>query len=444
MRLKNNFFSFNHRLVLGLLLVGLCLFLVAIGLPLHLSSVRQEQPVPPSGQTTTDSLFASFASFNGSIPQCITPDGTLIWTASYTTFGRDYAACRSQLLSDYDFLGKNNVKTLRIWPVLSTFAYNQSTNSWGNLNNYISNLDEVLAEFHKNGMKAYVTLLSTPDCSVQSEYSSYLGYFFNPDLVQNPKIQDEFIRSFAQFITRYKDDPAIGAYDFINEINKPIEAAPAAGSKGGLCNLYYDDNRSLKIEALLKRMYTVAKSIDKMHPMTFSSGGAAPPGSPVMNVIHDVVDFYDVHLYSNDPVSSYKDFPVYDKPVIQGEVGISTEGNCEPSSWDLAPEMSMSCQQKWLANTEAFVQQARLHNVQNVFFHFWPASKRFGIRVDDGTHTFLGHKMTLAGQYILNLDSNKGIYNLKDYTSGKTGVVSSVVIAPFLIGDVVKRTFRCE
>lgn len=184
---------------------------------------------------------------------------------------------------------------LRIWAGISTFAYNRSTNSWGHLNNYITNLDEVLAEFGKNHMKAYLTLSTSPDCGNPPEYTSDPGYIFSPDLVQNQAIQDEFIGSFKEFISRYKDNPNIGGYDFINEVNKAITAAPPPGENGGLCGLYYDDNRLLKIKALLRRMYTVAKSIDTIHPMTFSSGGDYPLGSPVMNVLHDVVDFYDVH-----------------------------------------------------------------------------------------------------------------------------------------------------
>ena len=393
--------SYRLRIV-GFLLASLLLLVVAFSLTLHF--IQQKQTIRPAA-VNTGPLFGSFASFNGSIPQCITPDGTRIWTGTWTTFGSDYAQCRRQLLSDYDFLGQNNVKMLRIWPLLSTFTYNKSTNSWGHLNSYITNLDEALAEFRKNHMKAYVTLLSSPSCSTPSEYTSERGYLFNPDLVQNQTIQDEFISSFTEFITRYKDNPTIGAYDFLNEVDKEITAEPPTGVNDGLCGLYYDDNRSLKIKAFLTRIYKVAKSIDKMHPMTFSSGGDYPLHSQTMDVLHNIVDFYDVHLYSIDPASSYRSFPTYDKPVIQGEVGISSFDKCEPDNWDLAPEMSAQCQQIWLANAKAFVQQARIHHVLYIFFHFWPSSKRYGIRIDDGSHTFTEHKMTLAGQYIINLDS---------------------------------------
>lgn len=419
-----NVSTFNRLRIIGLLLV-------VIALPLALHLMQQRQELRPRA-ASVGPLFGSLASFNSSILQCITPNGTRIWAATWTTFGSDYAQCRTQLLSDYDFLGKNHVKMLRIWPLLSTFAYNKSTNSWGRLNNYITNLDEVLAEFGINHMKAHLTLQSTPDCSNPHEYTSDRGYLFNPDLVQNQTIQDEFISSFTEFITRYKDNPDIGAYDFINEINKAITAAPPPAENGGLCGLYYDDNRSLKIKALLRRMYTVAKSIDKIHPITFSSGGDYPLVSPVMKVVHDVVDFYDIHMYSDDPASSYESFPTYDKPVIQGEVGILSYGNCEPDFWDLAPEMSASCQQIWLANAQAFVKQARLHHVLHLFFQIWPTSKRYGIRIDDGTHTLTGHKMTLAGQYIINLDSgniNSSIMTLSPSSLDKTPISSEEPIA---------------
>ncbi|GAC1350726.1 MAG: hypothetical protein NVSMB27_35970 [Ktedonobacteraceae bacterium] len=375
----------------------------------------QPQAATPRNSTGNTLNFGTYASFNDSYMQCVGSNGKFYWSAIFQTFANVvYTPCRTQMLSDIDFLGQHNIKTIRLWPVLSTFAYDDKTHSWGNLDSNINNLDEVLAELAKYNMKAYITMMSTPDCSDPPEITSELGNYFNPDLINNSTTQNQFMQAFQAFITRYKDSQSIAAYDLINEISFVL-ANPPTQTSAGYCNLPYDTKDFTKTKALLTSMYTTAKSIDTLHNFTFSFTKPYAATSKMVNTFRNIVDYYDIHAYSQYPISFYKNFPTYDKPVIQGETGelgtfYDHHGNdCEGvgsnSYENIAPAMPPECQKKWLVNAQAFVQQAQQHHVQAIFFHQWTPSKAYGIRLYDNNNNFLGYQMTTAGQYILGLSS---------------------------------------
>lgn len=371
--------------------------------------------VSTPGSTTLPS--STYASFNDSFTQCLGTDGTYYWGTLFQAFGPSiYGPCHEQVLSDFDFLSKHHIQTIRLWPVLSTFAFNNGTHTWSShFNSSIANLDEVLARLAKDNIRAYLTLMSTPDCGDPPEISSNLGYYFNPSLINNPTTQDQFIAALQAFITRYKNNPAIYGYDLINEVSL-ILANPPTNISQGYCNLPYDTADFAKTQALLARMYTTAKSVDTFHSFTYSFNQPYPPSSPVFTALSNDVDFYDFHAYSNDPVAFYSNFPSYDKPVIHGEVGVygtqyDKNGNdCEgtgPNVYrNILPAMPPECQAIWLANAQAFVQQAELHNIQALFFHMWPSLKSYGVRLYHGNNVFSGYQMTSGGKYIFSLSGS--------------------------------------
>ena len=80
--------------------------------------------------TTSPSTLptSSYASFNDLFTQCLGQDGSYYWGALFQTFAPVvYTPCQSQMFSDIDYLNAHNIKTIRLWPVLSTFAYNSTT-----------------------------------------------------------------------------------------------------------------------------------------------------------------------------------------------------------------------------------------------------------------------------------------------------------------------------
>ncbi len=366
--------------------------------------------------TTSPSTLptSTYASFNDSFTQCLGQNGSYYWGALFQTFAPIvYTPCQSQMLSDIDYLNAHNIKTIRLWPVLSTFAYNNTTQTWSStFNSSIANLDQVLSRLAAYNMKAYITLMSTPDCSDPPEISTNLGYYFNPALINNPTTQSQFISALQAFISRYKDSSAIYGYDLVNEMSLILENPPTQTSRG-YCNLSYDTADFTKTRALLARMYTTVKSIDKIHSFTYSFDHFYPASSPVFTAMSNNIDFYDFHAYSNNPAAFYQNFPTYNKQVIDGEAGVySTQhdryGNdCEGTGTNayrnLLPAMPSECQAIWLANTQAFVQQAKLHHIQALFFQLWPSAKAFGVRLYNTSNTFTGYQLTSAGTYIFSL-----------------------------------------
>lgn len=356
----------------------------------------------------------SYASFNDSFTQCLGTDGNYYWGPLFQTFAHVvFAPCQSQMFSDFDYLSKHHIKTIRLWPVLSTFAYDNTTQTWSsNFNSNIANLDAVLAKLAQDHIKAYLTVMATPDCSDPPEISTNLGYYFNPSLINNATMQDQFISALRAFIARYANNPAIYGYDLVNEVSLVLANPPTTTSQG-YCNLPYDTGDFTKTQALLARMYTAAKSADTVHNFTYSFDHLYPTSSPVFTMLSKDVDFYDIHAYSNNPRAFYRNFPNYDKPVIHGEVGVrGTQydrhgNNCEGTGPDanrnILPAMPPECQAIWLANAQAFVKQAKLHNIQALFFQAWPSLKQYGVRLYNSNNVFTGYQLTSAGTYIMNL-----------------------------------------
>ena len=395
-------------------------FLVAFLLSMSLFATDTyvaQLPTHSTPKTRISALqFGSFASFNDSYTQCVGQDGNYYWGAVFQTFAPvNYTPCQSQMFSDLDYLSQHHIQSIRLWPVLSTFAYDANTQTWSSsFNSNIANLDQYLARLAQNNMKAYITLMATPDCSDPLETGANLGYYFNPALIKNPTTQNQFMQAFKAFITRYKNNPAISGYDLVNELSLIFANPPTRTSKG-YCNLPYDTSSFPKTRAFVTRMYTEAKEIDTQHAFTYSFDQLYAPTSPVFAMMRSDVDFYDFHAYANDPQTFYQNYASYDKPVIHGEVGVfgtqydHNGNNCEGTGINtdrnVLPAMVPECQSIWLKNAQAFVQQAKLHNISALFFQLWPSTKAYGIRTYDGNNTFTGYQLTSAGQYIFNLNS---------------------------------------
>ncbi len=359
--------------------------------------------------TSTRTLqTSSFANFNDSFTQCLGTDGNYYWGALFQTFAPViFTPCHSQMFSDFDFLSKHHITTVRLWPVLSTFAYDNTTQTWSsNFNSTIANLDKTLNRLAKDKIKAYLTLMSVPDCGDPPEIGANLGYYFNPSLINNATTQNQFISALQAFVARYKNNPAIYGYDLVNEVSNVLATPPTKTSQG-YCNLPYDTADFTKTQALLARMYTTVKSADPVHRFTYSFNQLYPPSSPVFTMLSNDVDFYDFHAYANNPKAFYQNFPTYNKPVIHGEVGVygtqydKKGNNCEgtgPNVYrNILPAMPPECQAIWLANAQAFVKQAKLHNIQALFFQTWPSLKQYGVRLYNSNNVFTGYQLTSGG-----------------------------------------------
>ncbi|HLX41083.1 MAG TPA: hypothetical protein VKR42_11155 [Ktedonobacteraceae bacterium] len=380
------------------------------------ASATSTLPNTPGIAITSASTLnsSSFASFNDSFTQCLGTDGNYYWGALFQTFAPVvFTPCHLQMFADFDFLSQHHIKTVRLWPVLSTFAYDNSTQTWSsNFNSSIANLDKTLKKLAQDHIKAYITLMSTPDCSDPPEIGANLGYYFNPSLINNPTTQDQFISALQAFVARYQNNPAIYGYDLVNEMSLVLANPPTKTSQG-YCNLPYDTADFTKTQALLARMYTTVKGADTVHSFTFSFDHLYSMSSRVFTMLSNDVDFYDFHAYSNDPKAFYQNFGSYTKPVIHGEVGVygtqydkngnDCEGTGPGADRNMLPAMPPECQAIWLANARAFVYQAKLHNIQALFFELWPSLKMYGVRLYNSSNVFTGYQLTSGGKYIFSL-----------------------------------------
>lgn len=340
-----------------------------------------------------------------------------------------YKICKDQFLKDIQTLGQNKISTIIIWPLLSQFAYDLASNSYGSITlngdgqtPNINNLDEFMDELAKNNIKARLTLnMMINGCGSSNHSWSNKEFYFNSNLVTDQAFQDQYIIALKEFVTRYKDHPALDSYDLGNEIAYIIR------DKGVICEWTSDPNDDIKFDEpdlinfknALSRMYQAVKEIDSTHPVTFSFGDpyTITQQTEYRDFFQDIVDFYDIHLYSQNPESVYQNLaPSYDKPLSHGEIGVADNDPFYDSAglscfgddplrfWTWQND---ECQEKFLDNTKRWINEAKNHGATAIFFHSWPGSRRYGERVYlQGTrNTVESYRWTKAGQYILDYNA---------------------------------------
>lgn len=426
--------GFYQIIVLFTLLVGIGIGVYLVEHP----TLFQPKAKEIVSTTPSTKLLAGFNEGGSTCKLNIGPQGyqeiTMSGINNFSNTGSPtniYTNCKEQFLKDIDELGKDQFKIVRIWPELSQFAYDTKTNTYGHLNSNINNFDEILSAYARNNIKVYLTLNQVPVCATYT--TSILNQIFNPNLINNPTLQTAYIASLQEFLVRYKDNPAVGGYDLVNEV------AFLVLGKGQLCNyqgspiapIVYDSPDLTKTKTFLTRMFQTAKSADPNHKFTFSFGNPYDNANQTAyrDFFKDIVDFYDIHAYSYisgtssdpQPETFYDQLPKYDKPLIHGEVGIADNPNVkdslgnscfgnpnDPNSWGWV-WMNDDCQNLFLDNGQRWVKSARLHNINKLFFHSWPPSRRYGARIYQPStlNTVSGYTWTKAGaQFIHSICPN--------------------------------------
>lgn len=365
--------------------------------------------------------------------------------------------CKDQFFSDINNLGQNGVKILRIWPLLGNFAYFPQTNTWGHIDKglngkqNISNFDEFLSVIKANNMKVQIAINSLDGCAY------YGRYVFNAELINDPVLQEQYINSLVEFVTRYKDEDAIESYDLANEISSLIvhtlpDGSPniSGGKKGYYCKppqnpddpksvvdsgktFQFDDENYSKTKDFLNRIYQAVKLADSKHSFTYSFGWPfdATTEKENVNFFRDMVDFYDVHAYSGkpdgadtpdseadlDPALFYANLPFpYDKPLVHGETGVLTNAevidssgvNCYGNGLTM---MSDECQQKYLDTFVKWVGNATDKAVSKLYFHgfIYNTVGERNYQTEGDIVTVLGYNLSKAGQYVTNFNSTSAI-----------------------------------
>jgi hypothetical protein len=134
-----------------------------------------------------------------------------------------------------------------------------------------------------------------------------------PELFTSPDYQKRLIDLWVKIADRYKNEPAVAAYDLLNE---PLPARTGAAEK-------YKD----QLEPLYKRITAAIRAVDKKHMITLEGCDWSNDWSVFTEPFDDNV-FYQFHYYCWDPVETLKGIDTFltrreqfNTPVWVGETG---------------------------------------------------------------------------------------------------------------------------
>ena len=336
-------------------------------------------------------------------------------TGDDQTFSTVYRKCRASIFFDIEFLAGYGIRTARIFPMVSQFL-NADGASGSFLNEYIANLDEVIAAFGAHGIKLHVVLNSLRDCKQSKGYFDY-------QLLNNRGSQDAYLAGVAAFLSRYRDNTTIVSYDLFNEASALMtDYVRSTIRPSGDCLTSTNDD----IADFLRRLYGMAKAVDRRHAFTFSFSGADRIHLAIYRAyFQDITDIFDLHFYV--PAGQLSNRAEYTealaeirKPVIYGEAGItaptgtllnSSGTSCEPlpfaGGYGIPPPAI--CHQLYLTYTALTAQAAEEAAVRAVFFHNFHNPYRFvGARTYakdpvSGVYRPVTQRLMPAGYFVVHL-----------------------------------------
>ncbi|KAK4139911.1 hyperthermostable beta-1,4-mannanase [Dichotomopilus funicola] len=130
----------------------------------------------------------------------------------------------------------------------------------------LSGFDKVVKAAEKTGIKLLVTLTNNwADYGGMDVYTVNLGGKYHDDFYRVPKIKDAFKRYVKALVTRYKDSPAVFAWELSNE--------PRCGADA-VRNLPASDNCSPEVlSAWIAEISAYIKSLDNNHLVTWGGEG---------------------------------------------------------------------------------------------------------------------------------------------------------------------------
>ncbi len=191
-----------------------------------------------------------------------------------------------------------------------------------------------------------------------------------PSLWQSETNQDRMVALWAELAKRYKDEPAIGAYDLINEPNWGFQSAE---DKNG-CK----DTQNAPLNALLRRTTKAIREIDSNHLIVIEGNcwgnnydGITPDWDANM-----ALSFHKYWNYTTvDTIQKYLNLrDTYNKPLWMGETGENS------NDW--------------------FAANVRLAEDNRIGWSWWPL-KKFGFNNP------------------LQIKANPGVKKITDYWAGK-------------------------
>ena len=132
-------------------------------------------------------------------------------------------------------------------------------------------------------------------------------------------------RQAVEFLARFGGDSTIVAWDLFNEAYGslgPDGGHPEPQARDPVSPNYPDE----VVHAFLHDLYATAKSAAPRAWFTVSDGNLYVQPVPDLSRFDDILDFYDVHIYDDQPMFGDLGRKL-DKPYMVGEAGASLKGD---------------------------------------------------------------------------------------------------------------------
>ena len=221
------------------------------------------------------------------------------------------------LRADLDFIEKKQLGHLvRLFVGLDqVMVWDDSRGFVGYDARGLDRFQAALDMFQEHGMDLIVVLFDDEEASSPGNFrSSALDGF-------HPAMRNNYLRAVDVFLRRFGSSPAVVGWDLFNE---PYNSIGRRGETPGQMTggFHYADS---VVHAWLRDLYRVARCAAPDAWFTASdTTDLYWHNPPDASLYDDVVDFYDMHVYDDNPrVRDWKAF--LQKPYLLGEVAASVE-----------------------------------------------------------------------------------------------------------------------
>jgi hypothetical protein len=241
----------------------------------------------------------------------------LEWLRSGTGKDDFWTPSRVQFQSDLDYFQQQHLgKVIRLFFGLDqAMKFDPKTGFRAFYPQVLDNFDRALAMVSAHGMKAIVVVYDEEDPRTN------LGEFHFEALDgKHADMRAGYLRALSLFMQRFGENPAVLGWDLFNEAYNVLTNA------GGLPPPRYDWGT---VHQWLRDLYRAAKCAAPKAWLTVSDATELyhkdPPDAEAYN---GAVDFYDVHVYSDN--ANLRDYRYLHMPIIVGEAGAQLDSKFIP------------------------------------------------------------------------------------------------------------------
>jgi hypothetical protein len=264
-------------------------------------------------------VVPSLAGLNYGVPHTVTGEwvGTQ-WLRSQSGGGY-WETTRPALAADLDFIQQRNLgRILRVFVGLDqTMVWDQNLGFAGFDETALQHFGQTLDMLDARGMRVIVVLYD------QEDVGSIGNFHFEALDGHHPAMRQNYLRATELFLSRFGSRETVIGWDLFNE------AYNSLGTDGGLprpphLNPVSPNYSDQVVHQWLRDLYQAAKRGAPKAQLTASDTTELYwHAHPDLSKYDDVVDFYDIHIYDDNP--RYPDWSSFlKKPYIVGEAGAST------------------------------------------------------------------------------------------------------------------------